>query len=107
MKTKKDALQKQYEKQGEKWLDVTQKGFERFLDSQFGDSRFEFERAFLVDSDHTVIKMHGGLNGVGDWKVYIKEIACMLKEVNCYIIRLDYDVADDVFTLYLGMPVEK
>ena len=62
-----------------------------------------------VEGDkHYIAIIHGGLNGSGKWIDYIKDIAKILQRIHgSYIIDLDVDVLDDVWTLQLGFHKEQ
>ena len=58
---------------------------------------------FLVDGDHYIIKIYGGLNGPGKWKDYLLDMQKVLELFeDAWVIDLDVDVLDDVWTLYIG-----
>ena len=55
------------------------------------------------ENPYYVAIIHGGLNGNGKWQDYLKDIAKIIKEIpTSYLIDLDIDVCDDVWTLQLG-----
>lgn len=102
-----DELKKHYEQFGEKW-NTTHK-----LDDKLkkklafeNKSNLALVEVFEVEGrdDHYIAKIYGGLNGSGEWKNYLKDIQHIVNDIkNCYVIRLDVDVPDDVWTLYLGI----
>jgi len=63
---------------------------------------------FIESSDdHIVAEFYGGLNGSGKWTDYITIISCLIKTINlkydCWLVSLNNDCLDDVFTLKLGI----
>ena len=104
----KDPLQVKYEKYGEKWTKTDE--LDKKLDSLTSiknskeTSNLAVMGVFLVDSDHYVIKLKGGLNGSGNWESYLKDMQAVIKELgNCYVIDIEVDVPDDVWVLYIGL----
>lgn len=104
----KDLLQAKYEKYGEKWTKTDE--LDKKLDSLTSiknskeTSNMSIMDVFLVDSDHYVIKMNGGLNGSGNWESYLKDMQAVIKELGeCYVIDIEVDVPDDVWVLYIGL----
>lgn len=60
------------------------------------------------DTPNYIAIIRGGLNGSGDWKDYLTDMITIIKKINgSYIIDLDVDVPDDVWTLKLGFYKEK
>lgn len=60
------------------------------------------------DTPNYIAIIRGGLNGNGDWKDYLTDMITIIKKINgSYIIDLDVDVPDDVWTLKLGFYKEK
>ena len=60
------------------------------------------------DRPNYIAIIRGGLNGNGDWKNYLTDMITIIKKINgSYIIDLDVDVPDDVWTLKLGFYKEK
>ena len=60
------------------------------------------------DTPNYIAIIQGGLNGSGDWKDYLTDMITIIKKINgSYIIDLDVDVPDDVWTLKLGFYKEK
>lgn len=104
-----DELKKQYEKYGEKWepthkLDDALKHYE----TDEKTSNMKLIEVFAVSSEHSkgvhyVAKFYGGLNGSGKWSTYLKDIKSLIVGTKAYIIKLDVDVPDDVWTLYIGI----
>lgn len=107
-----DALKAYYEKYGEKWepshkLDDELKKYEGNEKS----SNMKLIEVFAVSSEHSkgvyyVAKFYGGLNGAGNWRNYLRDIQKLVAEQKAYVIKLDVDVADDVWTLYIGINKE-
>ncbi len=104
----KDTLQDKYEKYGEKWTKTDE--LNKKLDSLSSiknakeTSNLAVVDVFLVDSDHYIIKLYGGLNGSGKWETYLKDMQAVVKELDgCYVVDVEVDVPDDVWTLYLGL----
>jgi hypothetical protein len=60
------------------------------------------------DTPNYIAIIRGGLNGSGDWKDYLTDMIAIIKKINgSYVIDLDVDVPDDVWTLKLGFYKEK
>lgn len=104
-----DKLKAYYEKYGEKW-DVTHKLDDNLKKYETDDktSNMKLIEVFTVTSKqdkegHYVAKFYGGLNGAGNWRNYLKDIQKLIAEQKAYIIKLDVDVPDDVWTLYIGI----
>lgn len=107
-----DALKAYYEKYGEKWepshkLDDALKHYE-----SNETSNMKLIEVFAVSSEHSkgvhyVAKFYGGLNGAGNWRNYLRDIQKLVAEQKAYIIKLDVDVPDDVWTLYVGINTEE
>ncbi len=104
----KDPIQDKYEKYGEKWVKTDE--LNKKLDSLLSiknskeTSNISIVDVFLVNSDHYIIKLYGGLNGSGKWESYLKDMQAVVKELgDCYVIGVEVDVPDDVWTLYLGL----
>lgn len=69
------------------------------------------------NEDYLVVQIYGGRNGTGDWITYWKELEQFLIELSetrydyqgahyscdVWVIRLENDCMDDVFTLYIGV----
>ncbi len=107
-----DALKDYYEKYGEKW-DTTHKLDDELKKYETDDktSNMKLIEVFAVSSEygegvHYVAKFYGGLNGRGNWKTYLKDIQKIVTGQKAYIINLDVDVPDDVWTLYIGINKE-
>ena len=116
-----DPLKAYYEKYGEKWNDThdLDNEIEELLDKSRKTSNIGLADAWVVTDDQVVapssyyiIKLHGGLNGSGNWRNYLKDIQGIISHFDklntddtrgAYIIKLDVDVPDDVWTLYLGI----
>jgi hypothetical protein len=116
-----DPLKAYYEKYGEKWNDThdLDNEIEELLDKSRKTSDIGLADAWVVTDDQVVppnsyyiIKLHGGLNGSGNWRNYLKDIQGIISHFDklnpdhtrgAYIIKLDVDVPDDVWTLYLGI----
>lgn len=64
------------------------------------------------DGKHYVIVLWGGLNGSGNWKDYIGTFAKVFDALDekcerCWLIELQNDCADDVYTAYIGVEIPK
>ena len=108
-----DKLKAYYEKYGEKW-DTTHKLDDDLKKYETDDktSNMKLIEVFAVTSEHDkeghyVAKFYGGLNGSGNWRNYLKDIQKLVAGEKAYIIKLDVDVPDDVWTLYVGINKEK
>lgn len=103
-----DELKKHYEKYGEKWSPTHELDNE-LKEYETGDktSNMKLIEVFTVksgnDKTYYVAKFYGGLNGNGKWSNYLKDIKNLVVGENAYIIKLDVDVPDDVWTLYVGI----
>lgn len=61
-----------------------------------------------VPAQHYAVVLCGGLNGAGKWTDYIKTLIAVFdildeKYEDCWLIKLDSDCADDVYTAYIGL----
>lgn len=60
-----------------------------------------------IHPDYVVAGFYGGLNGNGKWTNYIRDISELItilsSDYNCWLISLENDCLDDVFTLKLGV----
>lgn len=56
---------------------------------------------------YVVVEFYGGLNGSGNWFEYMKDITNMFDilqpEYNCWLVNLENDCPDDLFTLKIGI----
>lgn len=122
MKTLIEDLTKKFGN-GEEWFETrTESTFEKYpfhLDTILNYSNNEFNPDEIVEvnindnvndihKDFTVTKIYGGKNGTGVWSDYLLKLRdiCKAFEINnyrCWIIDLDIDVVDDVWTCYLGV----
>lgn len=64
------------------------------------------------DGKHYVIVLFGGLNGSGDWKDYIDTFAKVFDALDekckdSWLIELQNDCADDVYSAYIGIRLDK
>ena len=105
-----DPVKKHYEEFGEKWIEThdldTQ--FEQLRKKTKDTSNIGLADTWVVDDEehpYYIVKLHGGLNGNGNWHNYLKDIQYIINEFKdkAYIIKLDVDVPDDVWDLYLGI----
>lgn len=108
-----DKLKAYYEKYGEKW-DVTHELDDDLKKYETDDktSNMKLIEVFTVTSKqdkegYYVAKFYGGLNGAGNWRNYLRDIQKLVAEQKAYIVKLDVDVPDDVWTLYIGINKEK
>ena len=106
----KDPLQECYEQSGEVWKETNVLDNElKQYETDEKTSNIRLDKVFAVSFGHDeyvhyVAKFYGGLNGDGKWIDYIQDIQKILKgEKDSYIIKLDVDVPDDVWTLYIGL----
>ena len=54
---------------------------------------------------HYVLTINGGLNGSGNWKMYLTQLQSIVEAFEeAYIIDLSYDCLDDIWYLTLGIP---
>lgn len=104
-----DELKKHYEKYGEKWESTHELDDElKKYNTSKETSRMTLADVYKVTSKrdeegHYVAKFYGGLNGSGKWSTYLKDIKSLIVGTKAYIIKLDVDVPDDVWTLYIGI----
>lgn len=57
--------------------------------------------------DHYIVTIYGGLNGCGSWSFYIKQIEIIINTLqDSWVINLDNDCLDDVWTLQLGFRID-
>ena len=59
------------------------------------------------DDKRYVGVIYGGLNGPGKWQDYLKDISTALSKVGGYLIDLDNDAPDDVWTLLFAFHENK
>ena len=59
----------------------------------------------ITDHDsHYVLEINGGLNGSGNWKMYLTQLQSIVDAFEeAYIIDLSYDCIDDIWYLTLGI----
>ena len=72
-------------------------------------SKLELKDVAQVEKSnpHYIAIIYGGLNGGGKWIQYLSDIAKIIKNIpNSYIIDLDVDTLDDVWTLKIGFKKE-
>lgn len=107
----KDPLQEYYEKEGgEKWT-PTHEVDDKFKKYETDDttSNMKLVEVFKVKSksdeeEYYIAKFYGGLNGSGNWRHYLQDIQSIIEGIkDSYIVKLDVDVADDVWSLYVGI----
>lgn len=119
-----DPLKEYYEKYGENWNKThdLDNEIESLLDKSRKTSNIGLADVWVVTDDQVVppnpyyiIKLYGGLNGTGNWRNYLKDIQGIISHFDklnpdhtrgAYIIKLDVDVPDDVWTLYIGINPE-
>lgn len=110
MSKEKDELQALYESHGEKWKptqELHEGGMVKQIESRAKNSNLKVIDVFKVNDDHYVVKMYGGLNGRGEWSKYLEDIKSIIDFTPSWIIKLDVDVPDDVWTLYIGIDICK
>ena len=56
---------------------------------------------------HYVVKLHGGLNGSGDWQLYLDDVKQLMKNIsnNCWLVCLNNNCLDDVFDIEIGFRI--
>lgn len=97
---------------GEKWKKLP-------IDSEIFNSvkeKIEFENHSKLElfdvcevegQNHLIAIVHGGLNGSGKWNEYLTDIYHFVQQLkDCWVIDLDIDVCDDVWTLTVGFEKE-
>lgn len=105
-----DELKTHYESFGEKWestQELHKNGMAKFIESKGVNSNLKVVEVFLVNDDHYVVKLYGGLNGNGEWSKYLDDIKNIIDSTPSYVIKLVADVPDDVWTLYIGLEIVK
>ena len=106
-----DALKAHYESFGEKWVstkELHKSGLVKQIEEKAKNSNLKVVDVFKVNDDHYVVKIYGGLNGSGDWSNYLEDIKKSIIDFTpSYVIKLDVDVPDDVWTLYVGIKIVK
>lgn len=56
---------------------------------------------------HYIATIYGGLNGCGSWDLYIRQIGMIIDSLQgSWVIDLNNDCLDDVWTLRLGFRLE-
>lgn len=59
-----------------------------------------------------VIELDGGLNGIGEWNDYLYDLYSIfselsLKKIHAWMISLENDCLDDIFTVKIGVREEE
>lgn len=66
-------------------------------------SNLALYKCYDVNSKYYITGIYGGLNGNGKWSEYLDDIKHIIDEIkDCWIIDLEVDVPDDVWTLWIG-----
>ena len=101
-----DPLHDQYkDEKWEKTHDLDDKA--KQIENLQNKSKLKVVDVYLVENSHYIIKLYGGLNGPGEWKDYLNDIQRVLELFgHAWLIDLDIDVLDDVWTLYIGTKKE-
>jgi D-serine dehydratase len=97
----------------EELTEYLNEGISEFCNSTKEISKLQFND-FVELRDRTeyyapyvVVEFYGGLNGSGNWVEYMKDITSMFNilqsEYNCWLVNLENDCPDDVFTLKIGI----
>ena len=97
----------------EELTEYLNEGISEFCNSTEETSKLQFND-FVKLHDRTeyhapyvVAEFYGGLNGSGNWFKYMKDITTMFdilqSEYNCWLVNLENDCLDDVFTLKIGI----
>lgn len=105
-----DELKAFYESFGEKWKstkELHKSGVVKLIEERAKNSNLKVIDVFKVNDDHYVAKMYGGLNGGGEWSKYLEDIKSIIDFTPSYVIKLNVDVPDDVWTLYVGIEIVK
>lgn len=72
--------------------------------------RLEKVRVISVEEQkesHWIATIYGGLNGNGSWNLYIRQIGMIIDSLQgSWIIDLNNDCLDDLWTLRLGFRLE-
>lgn len=56
------------------------------------------------EPDHYLVNIHGGLNGHGNWILYLAQLTrIILAFDHAWILGLEYDAPDDIWYLSLGV----
>lgn len=56
---------------------------------------------------HYIATIYGGLNGCGSWDLYVRQIGMIIDSLQgSWVIDLNNDCLDDVWTLRLGFRLE-
>ena len=62
-------------------------------------------------SPYYIVQIYGGLNGHGEWTDYFEDLTKMAKALekigHAWLIELENDCLDDVFTLTMGLRIHK
>ena len=80
---------------------------EKLQDISFPNSDIKLRECFTDKYDTTVLKFYGGLNGCGNWTNYFNDLGRLIsylesKDIHLWLIQIDNDCLDDVFTAYFG-----
>ena len=70
-------------------------------------AEYDFEG---TTKSHYVLVLFGGLNGSGKWTNYFQTLINVFDKLDekcedCWLIELDNDCADDVYTAYVGVKI--
>lgn len=105
-----DELKAYYESFGEKWestQELHKSGVVSDIECRGVYSNLKVTDVWKVNDDHFVVKVYGGQNGRGKWDKYLEDIKSIIECTPSFIIKLDVDVPDDVWTLYIGIKIVK
>lgn len=75
-------------------------------------SQLRIKSNYIDKYDTKVIELRGGINGIGEWKDYLFDLQLIfseldMKNIHAWVIKLENDCLDDVFTLTIGVDDKK
>jgi hypothetical protein len=79
--------------------------------TNFKNSKISLSDSFIDEYNTCVLEVHGGLNGSGNWSMYFEDLKKLCDtitkstdgSVRVWLIQLENDCLDDVFTAYFGI----
>ena len=100
---------------GEKWLKINNTKLFMEIESKIKSITNKSDMGLMelvkVEDDNDtryIALIHGGLNGPGEWEDYFPDMCKVIKAIpGSWVIDLDVDVVDDVWTLYVGFRKKK
>lgn len=78
------------------------------VNQETNNSNIRIFQSEINKDDVMTITLYGGLNGRGEWKNYLKDLANIFEEIekqgyNVWVIKITNDCPDDVFNCLIGI----